>query len=414
MAADVRRVKEIVLSAPEQPQPTARGAVLDRECGTDLKLRQRVEALLRANDQPDHVFDPRTDAQPECIHPDPRRGIETMLSDSEMLRSTGEILSRLSHTGMSVVASTQAVGWKDLHGAITEGRLDEFFDYSAPFHIVTFNLKGAPTVEWKRETRFSRFQAQPGELLITPEGAGHSIRQLRPNVAFHCCISPDRLQSLAEQEWNAHGSRVEIVEAYNRDVELWTLGQRLAARLRSPIPGSRLFAETLVTQIAIKLLWRYSSLPRPNPTGLEKLTDPRLCRVIDYLQSSFGQEISLDGLAEVAGLSPNYFLHAFKQSTGKTPHRYLTELRIARACELLQDPHRSIADISLSVGFSSQSHLTTVFRRFMKTTPAAYRQEVLGLNPDGAGPHGRNGGTDVSGCPESPRSRLRQSSVESS
>ena len=88
----------------------------------------------------------------------------------------------------------------------------------------------------------------------------------------------------------------------------------------------------------------------------------------------------------MAGLSPNYFLHAFKQSTGQTPHRYLTELRIARACELLQNPHRSIVDISLAVGFSSQSHLTTVFRRFMKTTPAAYRQEVLGLRPDGAGP----------------------------
>ena len=70
---------------------------------------------------------------------------------------------------------------------------------------------------------------------------------------------------------------------------------------------------------------------------------------------------------------------AFKRTTGRTPHRYLTELRIAKACELLQNPHRSIVDVSLAVGFSSQSHLTTVFRRLMKTTPAAYREEVLGL-----------------------------------
>ena len=117
---------------------------------------------------------------------------------------------------------------------------------------------------------------------------------------------------------------------------------------------------------------------------------------------------------QVAGLSPNYFLHAFKQSTGKTPHRYLTELRIARACELLQDPHRSIVDISLAVGFSSQSHLTTVFRRFKKTTPAAYRQEVLGLHRDGAGPHGSNGVAGVSGCLERPRSNRLQPSFESS
>ena len=114
-------------------------------------------------------------------------------------------------------------------------------------------------------------------------------------------------------------------------------------------------------------------------TPEEKLADPRLRRVIEYLHGSFAEEISLDGLALVAGLSPNYFLHAFKQTTGQTPHRYLTELRIAKACELLHNPYWSIVEISLTVGFSSQSHLTTVFRRFVKTTPAAYREEVLGI-----------------------------------
>ena len=224
-----------------------------------------------------------------------------------------------------------------------------------------------------------------------PSGASNSLRQPDANEALICRLDPDRLQQLAEQEWDVSGSSIEIAEAFNRDVELWSLGHRLAARLRSPIPGSRLFAEALVTQIAIKILWNYSSLPRPGAIAPEKLTDPRLRRVVEYLHASIGQEVSLDGLAELAGLSPNYFLHAFKQSTGKTPHRYLTELRIARACELLLDPHRSIADISLAVGFSSQSHLTTVFRRFRKTTPAAYRQEVLDLHPDRTAPSRSNG-----------------------
>lgn len=304
-----------------------------------------------------------------------------MQSDSAMHGYLAGILSRLPPGQMSVVASTQAVGWENIHGVITAGRLTDFFDYSAPFHVVAFCLKGATTVEWKRGTRFTRFQSQPGELLITPSGEGHSIRQYQPNEVFGCCLNPDRLQSLAEQEWKSHTQTIEIMAGNNRDAELWGLGERLAARLRSPIPGSRLFAETLVTQIAIKLLWNYSSLPGPIQAPRERLTDPRLRRVIDYLQGSFAEEISLDALARVAGLSPNYFLHAFKQTTGRTPHRYLTELRIAKACEFLQNPHRSIVDISLGVGFSSQSHLTTVFRRFMKTTPAAYREEALGLRP---------------------------------
>jgi AraC-like DNA-binding protein len=99
---------------------------------------------------------------------------------------------------------------------------------------------------------------------------------------------------------------------------------------------------------------------------------------------------------------------------GRTPHYYVTELRIARACEFLQDPYRSIADISLAVGFSSQSHMTSVFRRFMKTTPAAYREEALGLYPDGASASRRNRVTSVSGGLESPRSNHLQSSFPSS
>jgi AraC family transcriptional regulator len=320
----------------------------------------------------------RSDSPPDHIGSSHRNGVLPVLSDAAIVQSLDGILARLPPE-MSVLTSTRAVGWHSVDGVITTGRLDDFFDYSVPFHCVAFNLRGAPTVEWKRGSRFTRFQAQPGDLLIAPAGEANSIRLLHRNEAFSCCLGPERLQSLAEQEWEMHRQTIEIVAGYNRDAELWSLGQRLAARLRSPIPGSRLFAETLVTQIAIKLLWNYSSLPRPGHLPEEKLTDPRLRRVIEYLQSSFAEEISLDGLALVAGLSPNYFLHAFKQTTGQTPHRYLTELRITKACELLHNPYRSIADIGLAVGFSSQSHLTTVFRRFVKTTPAAYREEVMGI-----------------------------------
>jgi len=52
----------------------------------------------------------------------------------------------------------------------------------------------------------------------------------------------------------------------------------------------------------------------------------------------------------------------------------LPSLRIGRAAALLANPRLSIADIAYAAGFSSQSHLTSVFRRLMGTTPYAYRQ----------------------------------------
>ena len=169
------------------------------------------------------------------------------LSDAAMLRALGGILSRLPAGEMSVVASTRALGWDHIQGVITAGRLEDFFDYSAPFHSVAFCLSGATTVEWKRGTRLTRFQAQPGELLITPRGDENAIRQHQRNEAFSCCLNPHRLQSLAEQELKSNGHAIEIIAGYHcRDVELWRLGRhRPRSGCFSPIPRiTRLFAET--------------------------------------------------------------------------------------------------------------------------------------------------------------------------
>jgi AraC family transcriptional regulator len=313
-----------------------------------------------------------------------------MPPDSAILRFMDGLLSRIPINGMSVVSSTAPAGWRYVPAVILESRGEDVFDYSAPFPAVGFNLKGVTTLDWKRGYRLSRIHFHPGDLLITPPGDGRSIRSRHPNMGLFCFFDPFRLRCFAEEEWELSGSTIEIMEAYKSDAELWALGQRLAARLRSSIPGSRLFVETLYTQIAIVLLSKYSSLARQSQTARERLSDPRLRRVIDYIHDSLGEEISLEDLARMAGLSPHYFIAAFRRSTGRTPHSYLNDLRIARARELLENPYRSIADISLAVGFSSQSHMTHVFRRFMKTTPAAYREEALGLNLGGAGPSQRN------------------------
>jgi AraC family transcriptional regulator len=289
-------------------------------------------------------------------------------------------MSRMPGKGQSIVASSAAVGWEGVDAIILEGCLGEFCDISAPFPLVLFVLKGAARLDWRRGNRYSRLGVKPGDVLVAPPAEGD---RLRTNLALEllCCpIGRERLDAIAAREWGPGRSPFEIVESFNRnDGELWNLGRRLADQILTPMPGSRPYAEALQTQIAIHLLWNYSSLPSPT-NRTEGLADSRLRQVVEYIEENLADDVSLDTLAGIAGLSPNYFLAAFRQATGRTPHRYVTELRVARACELLHDPRRPITEVSLAVGFSSQSHLTEVFRRTMKTTPAAYRREVLGLN----------------------------------
>lgn len=60
-----------------------------------------------------------------------------------------------------------------------------------------------------------------------------------------------------------------------------------------------------------------------------------------------------------------------------TPHRWLVQRRIARACEMLADPRVSVTEIALACGFSSSQHFATAFRKHMGATPSAYRRDRL-------------------------------------
>jgi AraC family transcriptional regulator len=285
---------------------------------------------------------------------------------------------------MVVMASTGTAVGAIGDAVILEGRLPDPYEYHSDVnHLLSFGLSGRARIEWKRGGRLARFVGSPGYFTSTPAGEDNSFRMDRPMQMLTVVFGADQLRDLADREWKPYGPTIEILPVYHQNMpEIVALGQAYATLLRSPRRGSSLYAETLWTQIAIQLLWNFSSLPRQGDMGVERLPDARLQRVIDYLDASLASEVSLGDLADLAGLSPNYFLSAFKKATGKTPHRLLTEMRIAKACELLSNPQISIVNVALAVGFSSQSHFTTVFRRFRKTTPASYRANILDLGPD--------------------------------
>jgi eukaryotic-like serine/threonine-protein kinase len=58
MAVDLKRLQAVFLAAVEAADPVRQAAILDRECGSDPELRQRVEAMLRAHQEPSQIIDP--------------------------------------------------------------------------------------------------------------------------------------------------------------------------------------------------------------------------------------------------------------------------------------------------------------------------------------------------------------------
>ncbi|AMA56273.1 AraC family transcriptional regulator [Bradyrhizobium sp. CCGE-LA001] len=104
--------------------------------------------------------------------------------------------------------------------------------------------------------------------------------------------------------------------------------------------------------------------------GLQKW---RLKRVLDYIESHFCRKVQLADLAAVAGLSRMHFAAQFRIATGCSPHEYILRERIRRAKDLLRNCEMPIVEIALTVGFQSQAHFTTTFRRFAGDSPRRWR-----------------------------------------
>jgi AraC family transcriptional regulator len=110
---------------------------------------------------------------------------------------------------------------------------------------------------------------------------------------------------------------------------------------------------------------------RPAVPGL---SNRRLMRVLAHIDAHIGEPITLANLATTAGLSRMYFARQFRVSTGIRPHEYVLRRRIERAQQLLTATSDALVDIALSVGFQTQAHFTTVFKKIVGNTPRQWRR----------------------------------------
>jgi AraC family transcriptional regulator len=111
-------------------------------------------------------------------------------------------------------------------------------------------------------------------------------------------------------------------------------------------------------------------LPRTKVNALPKW---RLRRVEEYVEAHFDRGIGLSDLAKVAGLSRMHFAAQFRAATGYRPREYLLHQRIEHAKSLLSNTEIPLAEIALTVGFCTQAHFSTVFKRITRETPARWR-----------------------------------------
>ena len=112
----------------------------------------------------------------------------------------------------------------------------------------------------------------------------------------------------------------------------------------------------------------------------------RIVQAKIFIDNNYADDINLDNISDEAYFSKFYFIRLFKQIYGKTPHQYLTSVRLDNAKIFLTNG-LSISEVCISVGFESLSSFSGLFKNTFGETPTAFssnevvRQKEMAINP---------------------------------
>jgi AraC-like DNA-binding protein len=186
---------------------------------------------------------------------------------------------------------------------------------------------------------------------------------------------PNLLIAECARDMPGHHAPVLCSEAVPRkDTLLDWLGRALLEANRVGGSFGQTYADCISMAIVARLLASASDVNTRERSRGSKLAQWRLKRAIDYVEARLEESVSLADVASSAGLTRMHFAAQFRAATGLRPHEYLLRRRIERAQEMLLGTGMSLVEVALSVGFQTQAHFTSVFKRYAGQPPRAWRE----------------------------------------
>jgi AraC-like DNA-binding protein len=159
-----------------------------------------------------------------------------------------------------------------------------------------------------------------------------------------------------------------------KDSVIDSLGRALLEANRVSGSLGQLYADCISIAIVTRLLASANRAVTSDRPKVGELARWRLKRAIEYVEAQLDKPVSLADVASSAGLTRMHFAAQFRAATGLRPHEYLLRRRIERAQQMLLETGMSLVDIALSVGFQTQAHFTSVFKRYTGQPPRAWRE----------------------------------------
>jgi AraC family transcriptional regulator len=236
-------------------------------------------------------------------------------------------------------------------------------------------LGGRAVVRRSGDGKNEKCLAKAGTAWTGPVGFMEKAELSEAISCLHVCLPPALIEHSALADYCIDASLIELAFVGGlADPLLVTFARAFEGLLdKPPMPTNRLFVDGLTTALAAYLIANYTVDRWKPSTAAQKLDERRLKRVTDYVDAHYAEPIPLERLAAEAYLSPFHFSRLFREATGLTPHRYVTERRVRAAQEALALDRATLLEVAVDHGFGSQDNFTRVFRRSTGLTPGQYR-----------------------------------------
>lgn len=216
---------------------------------------------------------------------------------------------------------------------------------------------------------------QSGEIFIGAAGTDFQSGAVEDPEFMAIALEPTEFDNTVDESTNSN--LIEIIPQWQIcDPLIFGIGWALKTELESGGLNGTLYVDALKNALSMHILHRYCA-QKPHRRDFQGGLDPgKLQIVINYINDHLNRDLHIAELANLVQMSPYYFSRLFKQSTGVTPHQYVTQYRIEKAKQLLKKPDLSITYISQQVGFHDQSHFSKTFCKIVGVTPKKYRDSL--------------------------------------
>jgi AraC family transcriptional regulator len=216
-----------------------------------------------------------------------------------------------------------------------------------------------------------------GPLNFCASGVPITLRASGPLTTGACLFSPDFIARLSKTEKRVRLDLLECMTAIE-SARLTYLGWSIFREALEPGFASSLFAEALSMSIALEIA-RYDGAVRAEKSYRRGGLAPwQMNRLQSYIRDHLSEDLTLEQLALLIGISVRHLSRAVRQAKGVSVHRWIADCRFEEARRLLAETELPINEIARRAAFHSPAAFTTAFRNASGFAPGEFRRLTLG------------------------------------